>query len=160
MQRRQIQKKGSMGPSGLAVEEELVEKLTFSQRLGEGEGESHMDVWGRAFPAEEMRKAKVLSRHLSISSWDPIWVSPPYYPPTLPPKEDLLGPIPGLDWISVGTFSWRPCPFLTVRLKRACTWSDAAGSHLAHSRCTENHLGEKYNHKNGKGMRNKKAHVL
>lgn len=57
-----------MGPPGLAVEEELAEKLTFSQRLGEGEGESHMDVCRRAFPAEGMRRAKVLNRHLSISS--------------------------------------------------------------------------------------------
>ena len=61
------QEKGSMGPPGLAVEE-LAEKLTFSQRLGEGEGESHMDVCGRAFSAEGMRRAKVLNHHLSISS--------------------------------------------------------------------------------------------
>lgn len=57
-----------MGPPGLAVEEELAEKLTFPQRLGEGAGESHMDICGRAFSAEGMRRATVLNHHLSISS--------------------------------------------------------------------------------------------
>lgn len=45
------------GRSGLAVqgrmvEEDVTEKVTFSQRLGGGAGGSHADTRARAFPAE------------------------------------------------------------------------------------------------------------